>query len=103
MPRKKLFTFYFKHSRNGCDVLVDTERPHSDLMNSIFVEWDVFPPSRKDRKIWARKYFPKVCRRLGKLLGNEQVIAWNALDEGGSGWPSNLRDRRSERGDLKRL
>jgi len=51
--KQKLITFHFK-SGNSCDVLVDMERFKVGNVNSIFIEWDRFPPSRQDQAEWKK-------------------------------------------------
>jgi hypothetical protein len=68
MPkREKIATFLFI-SGNSCDVLVDLEKIHTDLSGVIKIEWDRFPPSPEDCKLWSREYFPEACRRINELM-----------------------------------
>jgi hypothetical protein len=75
----KICTFHFEQSGNGCDVLVNWATLLNDPFRSIRVEWDTFPPSPKDCRIWSRKYFPQMCRKLSELMpgGPVQIAAVN--------------------------
>ena len=87
--RQKIFTFNFKDSGNSCDVLVDLNKLHDGLE----VLWDYFPPSRKDQKIWAKKYLPEVSRRMATLLQKKVgLLAMNAAGELGVIDPSQWKE-----------
>ncbi len=77
--RQKIFTFNFKDSGNSCDVFVDLNKLHDGFCQVL---WDYFPPSRKDQKIWAKKYLPEVSRRIATLLQKKVgLLAMNAAGE----------------------
>ncbi len=80
---EKICTFRFKRGRNSCDVLVNFETLRADPTGSIRVEWDKWPPSPRDCRIWSRKCFPEVCRKLAELMpgGPLRVLAVNGYGE----------------------
>jgi len=86
--RQKILTFNFKDSGNSCDVFMDLNKLHDgfcplhDGSCPLEVLWDYFPPSRKDQKIWAKKYLPEVSRRIATLLQKKVgLLVMNAAGE----------------------
>ena len=79
----KIFTFNFTNSGNSCDVWVDLEKAHRPGFQSCLeIQWDRFPPSRKDQKRWGKKCFPQVLQQIEKLLSKRVgTIALNAAGE----------------------
>ena len=79
---QKIFTFNFKDSGNSCDVYVDLNKIRRPGLQSFDVLWDWLPPSRKDQKIWAKKYLPEVSKKIAELLQKKVgVLAVNASRE----------------------
>ncbi len=74
----KNLTFNIKSTGNSCTVSLE-EIPAQAPQNREWIvklNWKHDPPSRKDGKIFIRKIFPKLCKRIKEITGN----AWVLLD-----------------------
>jgi hypothetical protein len=65
MPKTiKIHTFHCKSTGNSCDVWVDIdETENGTTVGEPKVFW-AQPPSAMDAKLWRRRFYPEVCRRL---------------------------------------
>jgi hypothetical protein len=65
----KIASFHFKKSGNSCDVYVESDPDYRSQIQDIRVEWDSFPPTPLDAKLWSRRYLPLVLRKIAELIG----------------------------------
>ncbi len=74
----KNFNFNIKSTGNSCTVSLVEIPVHSPQVQEWIAKltWKHDPPSRKDGKIFIRKVFPKLCKRIKEITGN----AWVLLD-----------------------
>ena len=65
----KIASFHFKKSGNSCDVHVEVDPDDRSQIRDTRVEWDFFPPTPLDAKLWSRKCLPVVYRQIAALMG----------------------------------
>ena len=65
----KIASFRFEKSGNSCDVYVQRDPHDEGRIRNIRAEWDSFPPTPHDARLWSRRYLPLVLRKLAELIG----------------------------------
>lgn len=69
--RRKLFTHYFP-SGNNVDVYIEGD-PTPVGVKTLEVQWEHFPPSKRDIKRYMRDIPPRVQLEFGRLFGDGSV------------------------------
>ncbi len=95
----KIASFQFKKSGNACEVFAHLDPTQSCPVVSVEVSWNFIPTSALDRRLWTRKFYPMVCRRILALLP-EGVKRTLAVDASGNVLVLDRDGDREPQGDL---